>query len=100
MNAQQIDFYRKASKLGMIADSSNPLFVFQQTSTDVLAMMLTGKIDPLELLKMEMSNRGIDETGKFVGFKPKTSPEKLEASKKSIAKKKAAKKTVETVETK
>jgi hypothetical protein len=94
MTTQQLQFWKLASKTGSIADNENPLFALQQVSTSVLTMFLTGKVDVIELIKMETTNRGRDENGQWVGFKPKTSPERLEASKKAQAKKKDAKKKV------
>ena len=38
------------------------------TSTEHLASIVKGKIDPVHLAKKELANRGLDSDGKWVGF--------------------------------
>lgn len=51
------------------SDALNPLFTFQQTNQDLLVAMLNGQLDPMEMIKAELKSRGLDENGKWVGFK-------------------------------
>ena len=51
------------------SDEQNPIYLFHLTATDLLVAILKGQIDPVELARKELRNRGLDETGKWVGFK-------------------------------
>jgi hypothetical protein len=65
--------YKTAAMLGLIPDEENPLFLFSQTDKELLLDITNGKIDPIELAKMEMRNRGLDtKTGKWIGWKNET----------------------------
>lgn len=68
MTPEQIEFYRKAADDGSIPDAENPLFVFNITGSLMLTMLAYGDIDPVEIAKMELANRGLDKEGKWVGF--------------------------------
>lgn len=67
----QLDQYKSlhtASNTGEIKDDSNPVFMFSMTSTDVLALIAQGKIDPVWFAKKELANRGQNIKGQWVGF--------------------------------
>jgi hypothetical protein len=65
--------YKTAAMLGLIPDEENPLFLFSQTDEGLLLEIVNGRIDPIELAKMEMHNRGLDiRTGKWIGWKNET----------------------------
>ena len=49
-------------------DSLNPLFLFSTTDKQLLIDIATGKLNAKELAKKELSNRGYDENGKYIGF--------------------------------
>ncbi|HCY75957.1 MAG TPA: hypothetical protein DHV28_08540 [Ignavibacteriales bacterium] len=51
------------------SDELNPSYLFQGIATDLLVAILKGQIDPVELAKKELKNRGLDEDGKWVGFR-------------------------------
>ncbi len=51
-----------------IPDHENPEFLFSLTSNDLLLAILAGVTDPHESARNELANRGIDATGRNVGF--------------------------------
>lgn len=53
------------------SDELNPIYLYHLTATDLLVAILKKQIDPVELANKELKNRGLDENGKWVGFKSK-----------------------------
>jgi hypothetical protein len=51
-----------------LPDALNPQFLFQMTATQLLSQIVSGEIDPKELAWQELRNRGLDASGKWVGF--------------------------------
>jgi hypothetical protein len=51
------------------SDDLNPNFILSTTATELLCDIVNGKIDPIALAKKELDNRGLDNNGKWVGFK-------------------------------
>lgn len=51
------------------SDDLNERYIFQLIATDLLVAILKKQIDPVELANKELANRGLDENGKWVGFK-------------------------------
>ena len=51
------------------SDDLNPRYLFQGIATDLLVAIVNHQIDPNELANTELKNRGLDKTGKWVGFK-------------------------------
>jgi hypothetical protein len=49
-------------------DSTNPAFTFSCTDSALLLAMADGVIDPVELAKAELANRGLDADGVWCGF--------------------------------
>lgn len=45
------------------SDELNPSFLFNTTSTELLCAMVNGQIDPMDFIKNELSNRGVDNNG-------------------------------------
>ena len=69
MTQQQINDYRTAASLSLIPDEENPLFIFNQTHTDILIEIINGNIDAIKFAAMEMRARGFDpKTGRWVGW--------------------------------
>jgi len=50
------------------SDAEQPKFMFCCTSTSLLAAIVNGEIDAVELAKKELSNRGLNNDGLWVGF--------------------------------
>lgn len=50
------------------SDELNSDYLFSTTATDLLVAIAQGTLDPVELAKMEIKARGLDNTGKWVGF--------------------------------
>jgi len=50
------------------SDDLNPIYLFRLTATDLLVAIIKKQIDPVELARKELQNRGLDENGKWVGF--------------------------------
>ena len=42
--------------------------IFQGIDTDVLLEIVSGKVDPVELVRIELASRGMGKDGKWVGF--------------------------------
>ena len=58
--------------LGLLPDEENPIFLFNQIHKDLLVDIVNGRIDVVELARMELRNRGLNEEGRFVGWKNDT----------------------------
>lgn len=50
------------------SDELNPIYMYHLTATDLLVAIVNNQIDPIELAQNELRNRGLDNTGKWVGF--------------------------------
>ena len=50
------------------SDHLNPRFIHQGTSTDLLVKIAQGELNALSLVKKELANRGVDNSGRWVGF--------------------------------
>jgi len=49
-------------------DEQNPEALFCLTWNDLLCKIVSGEVDPVQLAKKELANRGLDASGKWVGF--------------------------------
>lgn len=49
-------------------DELNPDLLFRTTWNDLLCKIASGEIDPVQLAKKELANRGYNESGAWVGF--------------------------------
>ena len=54
-----------------LKDDLNPQFIYCLTFNALLSDIATGKIDPIELAKKELANRGYNENAEWVGFNKK-----------------------------
>ena len=68
MSTKDYNEYKAAAALGLIPENENPVYLFNSTSKDILLDLINGKIDAVELARIELSNRGLDATGKFIGW--------------------------------
>ena len=68
MSTTDYNEYKAAAALGLIPENENPVYLFNSTSKDILLDLINGKIDAVELARIELSNRGLDETGQFIGW--------------------------------
>ena len=68
MTTKEYNEYRTAAALGLIPDEENPIFLFNQTNTNLLLDLINGKIDARELALIELKNRGLNDQGRFVGW--------------------------------
>ena len=68
MSTKDYNEYKAAAALGLIPENENPVYLFNSTSKDILLDLINGKIDAVELARIELSNRGLDETGQFIGW--------------------------------
>ena len=69
MTTLEYTYYRTAAALGLLPDEENPIFLFSQIHKDLLVDIVNGKIDAAELARIELKNRGLNEKGRFVGWK-------------------------------
>lgn len=69
MTTEQYQSYQNAADTGEIKDAVNPIFIFSLTATELLVKIVSGEIDAVGLAKLELQNRGMDNSGKWVGFK-------------------------------
>lgn len=51
-----------------MSDETSLAYIFQQTDTELLVGIVTRAIDPRERAANELSNRGMNHEGKWVGF--------------------------------
>jgi hypothetical protein len=51
-----------------MSDDKNPDFIFQLTHTELLVKAVNGEIDLKALAEAELQNRGLDHSGRWVGF--------------------------------
>ena len=49
-------------------DEENPKYMFSLTHTALLLDIIEGRIDPVELAKQEIVDRGLGKGGGWVGF--------------------------------
>jgi len=52
----------------MTNDDENPKYMFQTTNTSLLSKIVSGELDPVDLARKEMANRGLNADGDWVGF--------------------------------
>ena len=70
MTQTEINHYRAAASLGLIPDEENPIFLFNGIPAVLLIDIISGKIDPIEMARIEMRNRGLCiKTGGWIGWK-------------------------------
>lgn len=55
-----------------LSDEKNPDFLLNTVYIDLIVQIANGTIDVRALAKKELAGRGLDATGKWVGFKRKT----------------------------
>ncbi len=60
--------WNQAAIKGTVSDEENPIFIFGLTSNRMLAEILSGAIDIVEVAKQTLKCRGFNEKGKWVGF--------------------------------
>lgn len=78
MTQEELNYYKAAASLGLIADEENPIFLFNNTQKDILMDIISGKIDAVEMARIEIQNRGLDEkTGRWIGWTTKTKSDVL-----------------------
>jgi len=66
--------YEKLDKVYIAKNDSDALnenYLFSCTATDLLCAIVNGQIDPVQLAKNELQNRGFDRNGFWVGFNKK-----------------------------
>lgn len=51
------------------SDDLNPKYLFQLVASDLLVAILKKQIDPVELARRELRNRGLNDEGCWIGFK-------------------------------
>lgn len=68
MTKEQMKQYRKAAENGTIPDNENPIFIFSQTSAQLLAKGIKGEFSFTQLAKMTLASRGLNLKGEWIGF--------------------------------
>jgi hypothetical protein len=53
------------------SDDLNSMYLFHGIATDLLVAIVNKQIDTINLAINELQNRGLDEKGKWIGFKSK-----------------------------
>jgi hypothetical protein len=51
------------------SDDKQPQYLFSLTDTELLSAIVKKQINPVDLAKKELSQRGLDINGKWIGFK-------------------------------
>lgn len=68
MTEEQIKHYTQALKDESLPSEENPLNLFAQTSTNLLAKALAKEFNLVTLIRLEMRKRGVNDKGQWVGF--------------------------------
>jgi len=66
-----IDELKRAHAEKRHADEMNPDFTFRLTYTDLLVKIASGEVSAQQLAYKELRSRGLNASGKFIGFKNK-----------------------------
>jgi hypothetical protein len=56
-------------KTDELPDDKNPIYLFSNTHADLLVQIVGNKIDSRKLALEQLRNRGLDEEGRWVGFR-------------------------------
>lgn len=79
MTQQEYNEYQRAAALGLMSDELNPAFLFSMTNRDILMDIINGKLDVVQMARIEMMNRGLDEkTGCWIGWNSKNKADVFE----------------------
>ena len=68
MEQKKIDELNTAALEGSLLDDENPIFLFSLTNTKLLVQIVKGEIDAVELARLQLKNRGLNEEGSWIGF--------------------------------
>jgi len=60
---------KNSKTLQELPDELNQDYIFSLTANELLVKIANGEIDAVELAKIQLSNRGLNENGEWVGFK-------------------------------
>jgi hypothetical protein len=78
MTTKELNEYRAMAALGILEDQMNPIFIFNGLSAELLMGIISGKIDAVQMARIEMQNRGLDEkSGRWIGWTTKTTSDVL-----------------------
>ena len=70
MTQKELNDYRAMAALGILEDRLNPIFIFNSLRAELLLDIISGKIDVIQLVRLELLARGIDEkTGRWIGWR-------------------------------
>jgi len=69
MTRKELKKWNDKAVKGTVSDELNPAFMLSGINSELLSKVIKGEIDLQELAKREMENRGLNENGKWVGFK-------------------------------
>lgn len=62
-----------------LTDAGNPAYLFQTIGSDILCAIVNNQIDAVRLAREELAARGLDHSGKWVGFEKAEKIAKIEA---------------------
>lgn len=68
MTPELIKKYEQAARDGSLPPEENPLNLFAETSTPMLVQLLSKEVDIYLLIRMQLSIRGVNEKGQWIGF--------------------------------
>jgi len=68
MTQDQINKYKQAEKDGSLPRDENPLYLFADISTNLLVKIVSKDFNILELARLQLLERGVNEKGKWIGF--------------------------------
>ncbi len=69
--------FEKVVEKETLSDDDNPLYLYITTNNSLLADIVHGRIDPIAMAKKELRNRGLDYSGKWIGFWQKIVSKKI-----------------------
>lgn len=66
---QEYKEYQRAAEYGLMPDELNPVFLYSMINRDILMDIISGRLDAVQMARIEMMNRGLDEkTGRWIGW--------------------------------
>lgn len=60
-----------AAMRGTISDNLNPNYIFSTVPNELIVKVLSGEVDIRHIARKELSNRGYDAQGHYIGFNVK-----------------------------
>lgn len=79
MTHQEYNQYQRAASLGLMPNELNRAFLLSMTNRDILIDIISGKLDAVQIARIDTMNKGLDEkTGRWIGWNSKSTSDVFE----------------------